>query len=403
MTKAARQWVVFLLITFACTRFAVAKDELPRLLKITWREGPEYPLGIQDSAFGIVGGQIVSAGGFSRYPKDVVARYPDAFAGEPKGESGFTGIVFTFDPHKPDAGWTRITNIPGPSRQAAAAVVVNDSLYAIGGFNYTEPRAYRETYRLSRTNGEWKWTKLAAEFPWPICEAAALSIGDKIYLVGGADMYVKPGDKNADFNSDASRTGEPVGRALLVLDTKAPDAGWRRLAHIPGSPRFNTTAAVVGGKIYALGGVHRATRDGVSAYCNVVDSWRYDPATDRWSALPDMPHGANRSAVTYADRYVLLIAGFKYETTWHPDGTRETVYSPEEKKLKFAQHFEDRVLVLDTTDNRLGSADPLLDLTSWPMAAIDHDTVYTLGGEGGRRLWHPATFQIGKIEPAPAK
>ena len=68
------------------------------MLKIDWRQGPEYPLGIQDSAFGIIAGNIVSAGGFSRYPKDVVSHYPDTFAG---GASGFTGITFAFDPASP--------------------------------------------------------------------------------------------------------------------------------------------------------------------------------------------------------------------------------------------------------------------------------------------------------------
>jgi len=32
--------------------------------QITWTEGPEYPMGIQDSACGIVHGKLISAGGF---------------------------------------------------------------------------------------------------------------------------------------------------------------------------------------------------------------------------------------------------------------------------------------------------------------------------------------------------
>ncbi len=40
----------------------------------------------------------------------------------------------------------------------------------------------------------------------------------------------------------------------------------------------------------------------------------------------------------------------------------------------------------------------MLDATSYPMAAVDGDTIYVLGGEGGKRLWHPATFHIGRIE-----
>lgn len=51
----------------------------------------------------------------------------------------------------------------------------------------------------------------------------------------------------------------------------------------------------------------------------------------------------------------------------------------------------------DTKTNQLGTADALIEQTSMPSAAILGDTLYILGGEGGPRLWHPATLQIGKI------
>ena len=68
-----------------------------------------------------------------------------------------------------------------------------------------------------------------------MCEAAAVAIGSKIYLVGGADMYASRGEKDADFNSEAAHDGQPVGRALLVLDTADPRrlAASGRLARLP--------------------------------------------------------------------------------------------------------------------------------------------------------------------------
>ena len=46
--------------------------------------------------------------------------------------------------------------------------------------------------------------------------------------------------------------------------------------------------------------------------------------------------------------------------------------------------------------------DPLIEQTSDPSAAIVGDTLYSLGGEGGPRTWHPATLQIGRISlPSP--
>ena len=109
-----------------------------------------------------------------------------------------------------------------------------------------------------------------------------------------------------------------------------------------------------------------------------------------------MPHGANRRAVTYGDRYVVLISGYKYGTTRMLDGSVMEVYTDEEQALDWKAFFETTVLVYDTKTRALGSADSLLERTSWPMALADGETVYVLGGEGGR-LWHPATFQIGTV------
>jgi hypothetical protein len=371
-------------------------DGLPRLLKITWSEGPEYPLGIQDSAFGIVEGKIISAGGFSRHPKDIVAKYSDAFAGAP---SGFTRLTFVFDPSKPDSGWVRIADEPGPARQAAATAVVGSDLYAMGGFNYTDPFTYNATYRLRSQAGQWKWEKLDCDLPWPICEAGTAVIGDKIYLFGGADYYTHSQAPDGEFASDSGRTKQPVGRGMLMLDTTHLEKGWQRLADIPGSPRFNAAGAAAGGRVYVLGGVHHGKTDKLNGYHNVIDSWCYDPQRGQWARLPDVPQGANRRVVAYKDRYLIMLSGYRYDTTWNLDSTVSEARSPEEKTMpEMKDHFETTVLVLDSATNQLGTADPLLDKTSYPMAAVHGDTIYTLGGEGGYRLWHPATFHIGRIE-----
>ncbi|MBO6694332.1 MAG: galactose oxidase, partial [Henriciella sp.] len=55
-------------------------------------------------------------------------------------------------------------------------------------------------------------------------------------------------------------------------------------------------AAAIGGKLYAFGGEYFDNGGGVYPEC-----WMYDPSTDTWSAIPDMPqprHGLGAVAVS---------------------------------------------------------------------------------------------------------
>ncbi len=365
---------------------------------IEWRLGPDYPMGIQDSALGVVDGYVVSAGGFTRHPLDIVTHHPDAFGGE---ASGFTRLTFALDPKHEDAGWQRIADMPGPARQGPAVAVADDALYIMGGINYTEPYTYRDTYRLRHVEGEWVWEELAsARLPWPVYGAAASTavIGSRIYLLGVADFFVAPGTEAHDFHSEAGRDGSPVSRALLALDTTDVRAGWQRLADCPGLPQFDAGVAAAGGRLYRLGGIYAPLNPGNGPhYFNAVDAWVYDPPTDAWTRLPDVPDGANRRALTWRDRSILLVAGYKYAQTWHPDGTLTEAYTDAERGRNWREFFEDTVLVYDTQSQRLAPADALVERTSYPSSAIVGDTIYCLGGEGGPRLWHPATFQTGRV------
>lgn len=376
---------------------APSLEELKPKIEIEWRLGPDYPMGIQDSLVGCINGRIVSTGGFTRHPLDICEQIPDAFDGQ---TSGFTRLAFVFDPAHEATGWARIADMPGPARQGAAIAVVDSMLYAMGGLNYTEPFTYRDTYRLQEKEGHWVWEELpSCQLPWPVYGNAGSTavIGKKIYLLGAADFFQGPGADGNDFHSESGRDGNPVGTALTVLDTSQLEGGWKRLADCPGVPKFNCAIAAAGGKIYQLGGVFAPLAKQEYAYYNAVDSWMYDPAIDSWTRLRDVPPGANRRALAYDDRYILLIAGYKYAQTWHLDQTVSDVYSAAEKTRDWKEFFENTVLVYDTKTGLLGQADPLIEPNSIPSSAIVGDTIYCLGGEGGPRLFHPATLQIGKI------
>ena len=60
-------------------------------------------------------------------------------------------------------------------------------------------------------------------------------------------------------------------------------------------PLNHLNAAVVGGKIYVLGGLAEESSQG-RAWRAVADSWVYDPAKDMWVSLPDVPAGQLRGS-----------------------------------------------------------------------------------------------------------
>jgi N-acetylneuraminic acid mutarotase len=384
------------LILSACAPAHKMKPEFPKLLSIQWAFGPRYPMGVQLSAVDLLEGNLISVGGATRYPKDIVARYPDAFGGAAQGATSFS---FALDTEWSGADWTRIPDMPGPRRETGMAVTVDDELYVFGGFTYSPPYTLRDAYRLRRRRGGWVWETLPAELPWPVCQAGIAAVGSRIYMLGGADFYAE-GDGKPDFFTDSSRDGHPVGVALLMLDTNYLTAGWRELASLPGTSRFDQSFAAVGNRLYTLAGNHRGRNVRPMQCRNVADAWVYDIGAATWSRLPDAPVGANTSAIAWRD-YVILTGGFRYGETLHLDGRRTETYSQDEKKLAEAKQFqsfvERSVFVFDTKHQRWGLSDSLPEQASQPMTAVSGNRIFVLGGEGGR-LWHSDTLQIGTVE-----
>ena len=235
--------------------------------------------------------------GSPAHPRNILSAHPDAFGGQ---KSGFTRLTFVWDPRNETAGWQRIVDMPGPARQGPATAVVDDVLYIMGGINYARPHTYRETYRLSARSGKWEWQELpSARLPWPVYGASSGTavLGRKIYLFGVADFFAPPGAKDPDFHSEAGRDGNPVGRALLVLDTarrKRAGRGWRTVrVCLSSMPLFPPPAGSSTGSVASMAPLDPGKGP---HYFNAVDSWRYDPATNAWSRLADMPNGANRRA-----------------------------------------------------------------------------------------------------------
>src|SRR5690606_14602083 len=69
-------------------------------------------------------------------------------------------------------------------------------------------------------------------------------------------------------------------------------------------PRVEGMSTVIGGKLYAFGGY----LDSTWAPAARVD--RYDPVTDRWERMADMPERISHCGTTNDGRYVYMAGGY---------------------------------------------------------------------------------------------
>ena len=102
----------------------------------------------------------------------------------------------------------------------------------------------------------------------------AAVVGDKIYVIGGVSLL--PGSTET-----ALGFGSPQASVGTVEEYDPEKNTWRERSPMP-TPRNHTTAGVVDGKIYVIGG--RVGAAFISEATDIAVVEEYDPATDKWSS-----------------------------------------------------------------------------------------------------------------------
>ena len=374
------------------------QSSLQQMLSIDWKKGPDLPQGFQDSDGGILNGTLVTAGGFCQGQTDVPGK-PDKYP------RGFLQKTWGLDLQSPQNGWDNLPDFPGTARQELFSAVVNNQLYCWGGFSYSDPYCYADGYRLSKTTpGGWSWDALPA-LPWPIFGSGISVIGPKIYVVGGSDYDYEKFYTNTDRAGNVPR----LGSRLLTLDTQNLGAGWTELAECPGTPRLVQATAAVDGKLYVFGGA-TGMDNPTGSYATVVDNWRYDPATNAWQRLQDLPVASGNfpsRQIVALDRYILLIGGAQYGNVIAPDGSVQPVYGTPIKHYPEKDYYSD-MWVYDTQIDQFGTATPLPLNNNLPMAVVEGNQIHLIGGETGGAViegepfgHHPDLYLTGTIRELP--
>jgi hypothetical protein len=187
--------------------------------------------------------------------------------------------------------WRRGASLPVGAAQSHAGVAFDGRRYVywvagqIG--SSTAGRATRESWRYDTVGDKWdRYVSLPA-----VRYAPGLAfVGGKLYAFGG---------------NNSSRHTATTDH--WVLDTTAARPSWSRRAPLP-RPSDHHGVAVVGGKIYSIGGEDDHGR----SYRQHNKLYVYDPARDRWTAKANLPTPSSHfeGTVRVIDRrYILAIGG----------------------------------------------------------------------------------------------
>lgn len=251
----------------------------------------------------------------------------DSFAdSREKGGANFFNEPFEFA-NKGEIVWSQIESSIPYRINEAQAVVVGSKMYVFGGFDYVKPCCTPTERAFVFDSKDKSWTRIA-DMP-PMNDTGHGGVTHAGFTTDGTDIYFAGG-----YTSDNAGTKQIFGTAEVwkyeissntysrlpdlpmavaagglqyvkgrlhwiggtnqprtedlgdhyVLDLNDVEKGWSTLAPLP-NPRNHLSSAVHGSKIYIFGGHHGHRRDLVTQ----DDVHGYDPATDQWKQLADLP------------------------------------------------------------------------------------------------------------------
>ena len=228
------------------------------------------------------------------------------------------------------------------ARGECSLVAAQGKLYLIGGDGGAKPV---ESYD-PKTNS---WTE-KAKAPVTMHHFQSVALGDKIYILDAFDQGIYP-DQVPHSN-------------VYSYDTQKDS--WQKLTEIPEDRRRGGAGeAVYNGKLYIVCGITHGHRSGTSAMFDC-----YDPATDKWTSLPDAPHIRDHSmAVVVGDKLYAI-------------GGRNTSLHDANNFMSF---FDKVVLDVDCYDFKTGKWSILaakLPMGTGGGTAVNLDgKVFYIGGE----------------------
>ncbi|MBC8133459.1 MAG: hypothetical protein H7X95_10805 [Deltaproteobacteria bacterium] len=223
--------------------------------------------------------------------------------------------------------WLAGTPIPSLARQEVGVAAIGDAVYVIGGYS-------RLVDAFDTKTGQWR---SVAPLPTALDHPNVAAVAGKIYLLGATQAGATvAGDVNT----------------FLVYDGALNQ--WSRVRPMPvGTDRAGSGVAVIGSKIYIVGG----WKSYGNATANVSS---YDTATDTWETLPDI-----------VPRRDHLVAGAVAGIVYAIGGRNGTIGTP-----------MGRVDAFDPIARSWSTRAPMITPRGGTAAAVVFNRIYVFGGEG---------------------
>ena len=310
------QWVFTLLFVITSSSFAGEWKQVTQLP--TWRIG---------GAAAAVGGKIYLIGGFDH----------ETHIGG-RGPALSTVDVYDTRTHT----WHAAAEMPIP-RIASQTAVLSTEIYVFGGYDYKGPwgvKRYHKTVEVYDTQTD-TWVKkrdmLTRRMPF-----AAAVVDGKIYLIGGTRIEVKNGVFGGKAITDLVEVYDPLTDR------------WEKRADMP-TARSADDAVVVDSKIYVLGGQTRFDGDLAGRFVTRIEA--YNPKTDQWHQLRDMPMFKFGFSTVAVDNEIYMVNGM--------DNALQRI---------------DVVDVYNPTVDKWREIEPPTIPTEGTTVVVVNGTIYTLGG-----------------------
>lgn len=230
---------------------------------LTWNQLPPLPdpVGFAGAYAGVAGGALLVAGG---------ANFPDNVG--PWGSTKKTWYDDVFALEKPDGVWKKVGKLPRPMGYGVSLTVPGGVL-CLGGAD--GERHYADAFLLRYEAGKIS-TKPMPPLPLPLANACGVVLGNAVYVAGGTE----------------SPTDTTTERIFLKLNFSGKKPAWQRLPAWPGPGRMLAVAGARDGKCFLFSGTD-LTRDpttGAVTRRYLRDAYAFDPRTNAWSRLADLPH-----------------------------------------------------------------------------------------------------------------